>query len=101
MNKTQKRAWFRPAMILLSLALVIYVAVEMVVLRRVPAVFGRFAPLLTFWSNIVLGLALGPDDSIPIWISSMLNLSLLFIVVLIHKAAVVVQCSRLRKGKRS
>ena len=101
MSRPLKGAWFCPTSMLMFLGVGIYLAVEIIVLRRVPAIFGRFAPLLTFWSNIVLGLALGPDDSIPIWISSMLNLSLLFIVVLIHKAAVLVQCSRLRKGKRS
>ena len=39
MNRTQKNAWFNIVMVLLSLAVGIYIAVDIVVLQRVPKVF--------------------------------------------------------------
>ena len=44
MNKTQKGAWYAISISLLSLALGIYMIVEIAVLRRAPEGFGRF-----FW----------------------------------------------------
>ena len=96
MSRPLKGEWFCPTTMLLFLGVGIYLAVEITVVRRVPAVFGRFAPLLTFWSNIVLSLALEPDDSIPIWIPPTLNLGLLFAVVVVYEIAIPVlrRCAR-------
>jgi hypothetical protein len=88
-------------MILLWLAFGIYVTVEIAVLRRVPFIFGRFAPSLTFCSNIVLHLALRPNDSIPIWIAPMLNLGVLFAVIVVYEIAIPVLCGCTREGERS
>ena len=101
MNRMRKSTWYYIVTILLCLALGIYIAVEIAVLRRVPAVFGRFAPLLTFCSNIVLRLALGPDESIPIWIAPMLNLGVLFAVIVVYEIAIPVLRGCAREGERS
>ena len=90
MNRTQKGPWSCLITMLLFLALGIYIAVEMAVLRRVPAVFGRFAPLLTFWSNIVLSLVLARDKLLPIWIPLMLNVGVLFAVIVVYEIAIPV-----------
>jgi hypothetical protein len=101
MSRMQKSTWHYIVMILLLLVFGIYIALEIVVLRRVPAVFCRFAPSLTFWSNIVLNLALRPEDSIPIWVVPVLNLCVLFVVIVIYEIAVpVLRCCAL-KGEQS
>ena len=101
MNRKRKSTWYYIATILLLVALGIYIAVEIAVLRRVPAVFGRFAPSLTFWSNIVLHLALRPEESIPIWIVPMLNLGVLLAVIVVYEIAIPVLRSYAREGERS
>ncbi len=101
MNRMRKSTWFYVVTALLSLVLGIYIAVEVAVFRKVPAVLGRFAPLLTFWSNIVLSLALGPDESIPIWIAPMLNLGLLFVVIVVHEIAIPVLRGCAGEGEKS
>ena len=101
MNRMPKSTWCYIVTILLWLALGIYVTVEIAVLRRVPAVFGRFAPFLTFWSNIVLHLALGADDSIPIWIAPMINLGVLFAVIVVYEIAIPVLRGCAREGEIS
>ena len=98
MNRMRKSTWYYIVTILLLLALGIYIAVEITVLRRVPAVFGRFAPFLTFCSNIVLRLALRPDESIPIWIVPMLNLGVLFAAIVVYEIAIPVLRSCAREG---
>ena len=99
MNRTQKSTWRYIVTILLLVAFGIYIAVEIAVLRRVPAVFGRFAPSLTFWSNIVLRLALRPDESVPIWIVPMLNLGVLFAAIVIYEIAIPVLRGCALKGE--
>ena len=101
MNRMPKSTWYYIVSILLWLALGIYIAVEIAVLRRVPAVFGRFAPFLTFWSNIVLRFALRPDESIPIWVVPMLNLGVLFAVIVVYEIAIPVLRGCAREGERS
>ena len=101
MNRMQKSTWYYIVTILLWLAFGIYVTVEIAVLRRVPFVFGRFAPSLTFCSNIVLHLALRPDESIPIWIVPMLNLGVLFAVIVVYEIAIPVLRGYAREGERS
>ncbi len=101
MNRKRKSTWYYIATILLLVALGIYIAVEIAVLRRVPAIFGRLAPLLTFCSNIVLRLALRPDESIPIWIVPMLNLSVLLVAIVIYEIAIPVLHSCTREGEKS
>ena len=56
MNRTQKNAWFNIVMALLSLAFGVYIVVEIAVLQRVPKVFVRFWPLLTFWLIAGIGI---------------------------------------------
>jgi len=56
MNKTQKIAWFNLMGTLLCLALGIYIAVEVFILRRLPEGFGRFWGLPAFW--LVTGIAI-------------------------------------------
>jgi hypothetical protein len=101
MNRKRKSTWHYIVTILLLAALGIYIAVEIAVLRRVPAVFGRFAPFLTFCSNIVLRLALRADESIPIWIVPMLNLGVMFAVIVIYEIAIPVMHGCVREGERS
>lgn len=101
MNRMRKSTWYYIMTILLLVAFGIYIAVEIAVLRRVPSVFGRFAPSLTFWSNIVLHLALRPDDSNPIWIAPMLNLGVLFAVIVVYEIAIPVMRGCAREGERS
>jgi len=90
MNRMPKSIWYYITPILLLAAFSIYIVAEIAVLRRVPAVFGRIAPFLTFWSNIVLGLALRPDESFPIWVVPMLNLCVLLAVIVIYEIAIPV-----------
>ncbi|MCK4291962.1 MAG: hypothetical protein KAY65_02100 [Planctomycetes bacterium] len=58
MNKTQKVAWFNLASALLCIAISIYVFVEILILRRIPAGFGRFWPLAVFWIFVVTSIVL-------------------------------------------
>ena len=99
MNRMPKSIWHYIVTILLLVALGIYIAVEIAALRRVPAVLGRFAPSLTFWSNIVLGLAFRPDESIPIWIVPMLNLGVLLAAIVVYEIAIPVLRSYVREGE--
>lgn len=101
MNRMRKSTWYYIVTILLWLAFGIYVTAEIAVLRRVPFVFGRIAPFLTFCSNIVLHLALRPDDSIPIWIPPMLNLGVLFAVIVVYEIAIPVIHGCAREGEKS
>jgi hypothetical protein len=101
MNRMPKSIWYYIMPILLLVAFGIYIVIEIVVLQRVPAVLGRFAPSLTFWSNIVLGLALRQDESIPIWVVPMLNLGVLFAAILIYEIAIPVLRGCAREGERS
>ena len=101
MNRMRKSTWYYIVTILLLVAFGIYIAAEIAVLRRVPAVFGRFAPFLTFCSNIVLRLALRPEESIPIWIVPMLNLGVLFAVIVVYEIAIPVLRGCAREGERS
>ena len=101
MNRMPKSIWHYIVMILLLVAFGIYIAVEIAVLRRVPAVLGRFAPSLTFCSNIVLRLALRPDESIPIWIVPMLNLCVIFAVIVIYEIAIPVMRGCACEGEKS
>ena len=100
MNRMPKSIWHYIATILLLLAFGIYIAVEIAVLRRVPAVLGRFAPFLTFWSNIVLCLALRQDGSIPIWIVPMLNLGVLLAAIVVYEIAIPVLRGCTREGEK-
>ena len=86
--------------ILLLVAFGIYMAIEIAVLRRVPTIFGRIAPFLVFWSNIVLSLALRPSESIPIWIVPMLNLCVLIAVIVVYEIAIPVLRSCTSEGER-
>jgi hypothetical protein len=88
MNRKPKSTCHCITPILLLVAFSIYIAVEIAVFRRVPAVFGRFAPSLTFWSNIVLGLALRPNETIPIWTVPMLNLGVLLAAIVVYEIAI-------------
>jgi len=56
MNKTQKGAWYAISISLLSLALGIYMIVEIAVLRRSPEGFGRFFWLPAFL--LITGIAI-------------------------------------------
>jgi hypothetical protein len=96
----RKGIWYYIAPILLLLAFGIYIIVEIAVMQRVPAVLGRLAPSLTFWSNIVLGLALRPDESFPIWIVPMINLGVVFAVIVVYEIAIPVLRSCAREGER-
>ena len=100
MNRKRKSTWCYIASILLLVAFGIYITVEIAVLRRVPAVLGRFAPFLSFWSNIIISLALRPEESIPIWIMPMLNLGVLFAAIAIYEIAIPVLRSCAREGER-
>ena len=100
MNRIPKSIWNYIAMILLVLAFGIYITFEIAVLQRVPAVLGRFAPFLTFWSNIILGLALRPDESFPIWIVPMLNLCVLLAAIVVYEMAIPALRSCAREGER-
>jgi hypothetical protein len=95
-----KSIWYYMVTILLLMAFSIYIVVEIVILKRVPAVLGRFAPSLTFWSNIVLGLALRPDESFLIWIVPMFNLGVLFAVVVVYEIAIPVLRCCTHEGER-
>ena len=98
MNRMPKSTWRYIVTILLLVAFGIYIVTEIAVLRRVPAVLGRFAPSLTFWSNIVLHLAIRPNESIPIWIVPLLNLGVLFAAIVIYEIAIPVLRSCAREG---
>ncbi|MHC4205041.1 MAG: hypothetical protein ACYSTT_10355 [Planctomycetota bacterium] len=100
MNRMRKSTWYYIVSILLLLAFGIYIAFEIAVLRRVPAALGRFAPSLTFWSNIILGFALRSDESIPIWIVPVFNLSLLLAVIVVYEIAIPVLRGCAREGER-
>jgi len=100
MNRMPKSIWYYITPILLLVAFGIYIAIEVVVLQRVPAVLGRFAPSLTFWSNIVLGLVLRSEESIPIWIVPMLNLGVLLAAIVVYEIAIPVLCGCARVGER-
>jgi hypothetical protein len=100
MDRMPKSIWHYIVMILLLVAFGIYIAFEIAVLRRVPAVLGRFAPFLTFWSNIVLRLAIRPDESFLIWIVPMLNLCVLLAAIFVYEIAVPVLRSCAREGER-
>ncbi len=101
MNRMPKSTWHYIVTMLLLVAFGIYIAVEIAVLRRVPFVFGRFAPSLTFCSNIVLHLAFRADESIPIWIAPMLNLGVLFAVIVVYEIAIPVLRGCAREGEKS
>ena len=101
MNKMPKSIWYYIVTILLLAALGIYIAVEIILLRRVPAATGRFAPFLSFWSNIILCLALRPEGSIPIWIAPMLKLGVLFAAVVIYIIAIPVLSGYAHEGAKS
>jgi hypothetical protein len=98
MNRKRKSMWYYIVTILLLLAFSIYITVEIAVLRRVPAVLGRFAPFLTFWSNIIISLALRPEESIPIWIMPMLNLCVLLSAIVVYEIAILVLRGCVREG---
>jgi hypothetical protein len=100
MNRMPKSIWYYMVTILLLMAFSIYIVVEIVILKRVPAVLGRFAPSLTFWSNIVLSFALRSEESIPIWIVPMFYLGVLFAVIVIYETAIPVLRGRVREGER-
>ena len=100
MDKMPKSIWYYMVTILLLMAFGIYIAVEIAVLRKVPAVLGRFAPSLTFWSNIVLGLALRPAESFSIWIVPVFNLGVVFAVIVIYEIAIPVLRSYKPEGER-
>ncbi len=101
MSRPLKGEWFCPTTMLLFLGVGIYLAVEITVVRRVPAVFGRFAPLLTFWSNIVLSLVLARNNLLPIWIPLMLNVGVLFAVVVVYEIAIPVLRRCAGEGEKS
>jgi len=101
MDRMPKSTWHYITSILLLVAFGIYVAFEIAVLRRVPAVLGRFAPFLTFWSNIILRLVSRPSESIPIWIVPMLNLGVLFAAVVVYEIAIPVLSGCVLKGEES
>ena len=98
MIRMWKSIWCYITLILLLLTFGIYIVAEIAVLRRIPAVFGRIAPFLTFWSNIVLGLASKPDMSILIWVVPVLNLSLLLAVIVVYEIAIPVLRSCAHEG---
>ena len=100
MSRMRKGIWYYITPILLLLAFGIYIAAEIAVLRRVPTIFGRIAPFLIFWSNIILSITLRSDKSFPIWIVSMLNLGVLLAVIVIYEIAVPVLRSCAREGER-
>jgi len=97
----RKGIWYYITPILLLLAFGIYIAFEIAVLRRVPAVLGRFAPFLTFWSNIILRLVLRPSESIPIWIVPMLNLGVLLAAIAVYEIAIPVLRGCVHEGEKS
>jgi hypothetical protein len=99
-NRIRKGIWYYITPTLLLLAFGIYIAVDIAVLQRVPAVLGRFAPFLTFWSNIMLRLALTPDKSIPIWIVPVLNLGVSFVAIVVYEIAIPVLRSSAYEGER-
>ena len=99
MNRMQKSIWYYIAPILLLVAFGIYIVVEIAALQRVPAVLGRFAPSLTFWSNIVLYFALRPDESIPTWIAPVLNIGVLFAVIVVYEIAIPALSSCTHEGE--
>jgi hypothetical protein len=94
----RKGIWYYITPILLLLVFGIYIAVEIAALRRVPVVLGRFAPSLTFWSNIVLLLALRPSESIPIWAVPVFNLGVLLAAIVVYEIAVPVLRSCVHEG---
>lgn len=101
MNRMPKSICYYITPILLLVAFGIYIAFEIAVLRRIPAAIGRFAPSLTFWSNIVFGLVLRPDESFPIWIVPMFNLGVLFVVIVVYEIAITVLRSGAREGDKA
>ena len=100
MDRMPKSIWCYITTILLLVTFSIYIVAEIAVLRRVPAVLGRFSPFLTFWSNIIISLALRPEESIPIWIMPMLNLGVLLAAIVVYKIAIPVLRSCIREGER-
>ena len=98
MNRIRKSIWHYITPTLLLLAFGIYIIVEIAVLRRVPGVLGRFVPSLTFWSNIVIRLALRPDELIPIWIVPVFNLCVLLAVIVVYEIAISVLRSCVHEG---
>ena len=100
MSRMRKSTWRYIVTILLLVAFGIYIAFEIAVLQRVPSVLGRLAPFLTFWSNIVLRLALRPDESIPIWIVPVLNLGVLFATLVVFEIAIPILRSCTCEGER-
>jgi len=101
MDRMPKSIWHYIVTILLLVAFGIYIVAEIAVLRRVPAVLGRIAPFFTFWSNFVLRLALRPDESIPIWIVPMLNLSVLLAAIVVYEIVIPVLRGCAREGEKS
>ncbi len=101
MNRIRKSIWHYITLILLLVAFGVYIAFEIVVLRRVPAVLGWFAPSLTFWSNIILGLALRSDESIPIWFVPMFYLCVLLATIVIYEITTPVLRGCVREGNKS
>ena len=100
MSRMRKGIRYYITPILLLAAFSIYIFFEIAVLRKVPALFGRIAPFLVFWSNIILSITLRPDESFPIWIVPMLNLGVLLAVIVIYEIAVPVLRSCAREGER-
>ena len=101
MDRMPKSIWHYIVTILLLVAFSLYIVAEIVVLRRVPTVLGRFAPFLTFWSNIVLRLALRADESVPIWIVPVLNLGVLFAAIVVYEIAIPVMRGCACEGENS
>ena len=101
MNRMPKSIWHCITPILLLVAFGIYIAFEIAVLRRVPAVLRRLVPFPTFWSHIIISLALRPKRSVPIWIVPMLNLGVLFAAIVIHEIAIPALRRCAHEGEKS
>lgn len=101
MDRIPKRTWHYMVTILMLATLGICIAVEIIILRRVPAALGRFVPFLTFLSNIILYLALRPEEAIPIWIVPMLKLGVLFAAVAVYIIAITVLSGCAHEGAKS
>jgi len=101
MNRMPKSIWYYVTPTLLLLAFSIYIVAEIAFLRKVPVIFGRIAPFLVFWSNIILSITLRPNESFPIWIVPMLNLGVLLATIVIYEIAIPVLRGCVHKGERS
>jgi hypothetical protein len=101
MDRMPKSTWHYIVTILLLAAFGICIAVEIIILRRVPAALGRFAPFLTFLSNIILCFALRPKEAIPIWIVPILKLGVLFAAVVVYIIAIPVLRGCAHEGAKS